>query len=307
MIASVFSKSKPINFIIVFLITALAFFIAHFNFIESPFTFNAISKRLLLLAIGFATLILLNFIVSKNKLTKVNNYEILIFALFMLIMVETTFNSRILLSNFFVLLGLRRILSIRTQTRLNKKLFDAAFWISIAAIFYFWSILFFALIPISLALYTDNKLNHWLIPFTGALTVFIFTISVSLIYYDNYFGVFGNLPEISYDFGNYNSAVYVIGITIFVSYGIWSSLFYAISIREKKKALRPSFKTILFAFLIAFVIVILAPKKNGSEFLFLFAPLSIIVSNYIQIIKDKWFRELFLLLLIILPFILLFL
>lgn len=92
-----------------------------------------------------------------------------------------------------------------------------------------------------------------------------------------------------------------------LSFGLWASLFYIKSLKGKKKAFRPSFKIVLFAVLIAFVIVVLAPNKTGSEFLFLFAPLAIIIANYIETIQEKWFKELFVLTLIGVPFILLFL
>lgn len=305
MIASIFSKSKPINFIIVFVITALAFIIGHYKLVSDPYSIKNIVRTLFLFFIGSMTILILNFIVSKNKLTKDNNYEILLYSLFMLAMIPTTIDKNILFSNFFLILGVRRILSVRSQVQLNKKYFDAAFWISIAALFYFWSILFFALIPISLLLYTDHKLNHWLIPLIGVFTVFVLAVSSSLLFHHSYFGLFKSLPDISYNFSSYNSIANIIAITFFMSYAIWSSVFYSLNIKQKKKALRPSYKIILFAVLISAIIVIISPKKIGSEFLFMFAPLSIIISNYLQIIKDKWFRELFLLLIIIMPFVVL--
>ena len=82
-------------------------------------------------------------------------------------------------------------------------------------------------------------------------------------------------------------------------------VFYLKVIKSKMKKFRPSFKTILVATLIAFTIVIISPQKSGSEFLFLFAPLAIIITNYIETIDEKWFKEIFLLVLIITPVVLL--
>ncbi|WP_345166812.1 DUF6427 family protein [Algibacter aquimarinus] len=305
MITSIFSKSKPINFIIVFFITLLAFVIARIGIDTIEFTGLFILKQLTLFFLCYISILLINFIVSKNSLSKNTNYEILLFSLFLLALSQTTTNVNILFSNFFVLLGLRRIISIRSQTSLDKKLFDAAFWIAIAALFYFWAILFFLLIFVSLLLHTDNKINHWLIPFTGVLTVFVITTSLSVIFNDNFFGFFKNLPEVSFDYSNYNSPKYLIAITVLLSFGCWSSLFYIKSIKQKKKAFRASFNTILVTVLISFVIIVFSPKKDGSEFLFMFAPLSIIISNYIEIIEEKWFKEVFLSVLILMPFVLL--
>lgn len=305
MITSIFSKSKPINFIIVFFIALIAFLTARIGLINEAITISFVFKQLVLFVICYISILLLNFIVSKNNLTKKNNYEILLFSLFVLAIYQTTSDTNILFSNFFVLLGLRRIISLRSQISVKKKLFDAAFWIAIAALFYFWAILFFVLILVSLLLYSENKVNHWIIPFIGVTTVFLITISISIVFNDNFFEIFKSLPEVGYNFNSYNTLQYLVAITMLLSFSIWSSLFYIKSIKQKKKAFRASFNTILFAGIIALVVIILAPKKDGSEFLFAFAPLSIIITNYIEIIEEKWFKEVFLSVLILVPFVLL--
>lgn len=305
MLTSFFNKSKPTNFIIVFVVTILAFVIARKSVIIEGVFVEFLLKQLVLIALALSSILLLNFITSKNSLTHKSNFEVLLYSLFLLSITQTTINSNILIANFFVLLALRRIISLHTQKDVKKKLFDAAFWIGVAALFYFWSILFFALVILSLVLYTDNNLRHWILPFLGMLTVFLITCTVSIILKDNYFEVFNFPPEVSYDFSNYNSAKYLIAITVLLSFGIWSSFFYLRNIKKKKKVYRASFKAIVIAALIGFLIVIQAPNKNGSEFLFLFAPLSIIVASYIEIIQEKWFKEVFLSVLIIMPFVLL--
>lgn len=305
MITSFFNKSRPLYFVLVFFTAILAFVIARISRINEGLTLDFILKQIVLLLIVFGSILLLNFIVNKNSLTNKNNYEILLFSLFLLFITQATSASNVLLSNLFVLLGLRRIISLRSPKNTKKKLFDAAFWIAIATLFYFWSILFFVLIILSLVLYTDNNVRHWIIPFLGLISVFLISNAVSIVLYDSFLGVFYQYPEINYDFSNYNSIQYLIAITVLLSFGIWSSMFYLKNIKKKKKAFRASFKTIIIAAVIGFVIVILAPEKNGSEFLFLFAPLAIIIANYIDVIQEKWFKEIFLGVLILVPFVLL--
>ena len=207
MITSIFSKSKPINFIIVFFITLLAFLVARIALGTVSISAYYLFKQIALFIICYSSILLLNFIVGKNSLSKNTNYEILLYSLFLLAFYNTTVDINILFSNFFVLLGLRRTISIRSQIDVKKKLFDAAFWFAIAALFYFWAILFFALILLTLMLYTDNKINHWIIPFAGVATVFLIAIAVSVLVHDNFFGVFKSLPEVSFDYSNYNRNV----------------------------------------------------------------------------------------------------
>ncbi|NNC49647.1 MAG: hypothetical protein HKO01_03830 [Flaviramulus sp.] len=206
-----------------------------------------------------------------------------------------------------MLLGLRRIISLRSQKEVKKKLLDAAFWITVASLFYFWAILFFALIFISLILYSDNNIRHWIIPITGAITVTVIAFTVSILLNENFFELYNISTEVSFDFSQYNSLKYLVAITTLLSFGIWSSIYYLNNIKKKKKASRSSFKIIIIAALIGFSIIIHAPNKNGSEFLFLYAPLAIIISNYIDIIKEKWFEEIFLAVLVFTPFVILFL
>jgi len=305
MLASIFNKSKPINFVIVFFIMLLAFSVANFKpFIES-LSFESFIKKTTWFFICYFTILVLNFFVVKNSLTKNNHYQILLFSLFFLLFPETTINGDMLLSNIFVLFGLRRLLSLRTQIKIKKKLFDAAVWFAIATLFYFWAVLFIAIIYITLFLYTDNRIKNWIIPFVGLAAIVVVSISASIIFYDNYFEILNISTAISYNYNPYNSPNFLIAITLLFSFGIWSSIFYLKLVQKKKKAFKPSFK-IIFAFLIvAFATVILAPQKNGSEFLFLFAPLSIVMTNYIESIKEKWFKEVFLSMLIVVPLILL--
>lgn len=307
MITSIFKKSKPINFVIVFFITLLAFVAARTKLIIEPINSSYIFQQIGLFFICFVSVLLINFIVTKHGLTKKNSYEVLLFSLFLLAIVQTTANTNILLANFFILLSFRRIISLRSMITPDKKLFDAAFWIAIATLFYFWSILFFIVIYAALLLYSDNKIKHWLIPFVGIATVFIICVSVSIIYNDNFFGIFKSLPEASYDFNHYNTPQFLIALTMLLSFGFWASFFYIRSIKSKKRAFRPAYKLVFLVLIVSLITVFLAPNKDGSEFLFMFAPLAIITTNYIETIQDKWFREIFLLTLIIVPFIILFL
>ena len=305
MITSIFSKSKPINFLIVFFITLLAFIIAKVKLVNEPISTSYVIEQAFVFFICYTSILTLNFIVSKNNLTKKSNYEILLFSLFLASIPQTMLNANIIFANFFVLLALRRLISLRTQISVKKKLFDAAFWIAIASLFYFLAILFFILIFVTLLFYTDNKIKNWIIPFMGLIVVFIIATCYSVVVHDSFFEVFNTLPEISYDFSIYNTIQYIIAVTIILSFGIWSMVFYLKGIKRKRKKFRPSFKTILVAALIAFTIVVISPQKSGSEFLFLFAPLAIIITNYIETITEKWFKEVFLLVLIITPVVLL--
>jgi len=301
MIASIFSKSKPINFLIVFLITFSTFILIKIKMGNGQLNTAYFFKQTLVFFICYGSILVLNFIIGRNSLTQKNSYAILLYTLFLVTFPQIMLNSYIVFANFFVLLALRRIISLRSQTNIKKKLFDASFWIAIASLFYFWAILFFVLILASLILYTENKIKNWIIPFVGLAIVFIITISYSIIVYDTFFEAINTSIDFSLNYSSYNNLQFLIAITIFISFGLWSSVFYVINIKKKKKRFKYAFVTIFIALVVACLITFISPKKDGSEFIFMFAPLAIIIANYIETIEDKWFKELFLLVLIALP------
>ena len=305
MITSIFSKSKPINFLVVFLVVIIAFTVAQLKFSRSNFEIEQLALQAGIFFTCVGTVFLLNFVVSKNSLTKKNNYEILLFSLFLLLIPQTVLDWKIVLSNFFVLLALRRLISLRSQKNSMKKLFDSGFWIAVAALFNFWAILFFLVVLSALVFYSENNIKYWIIPFTGLITVFLLATTYNLLINDDLFWFNRFNYTISFDFSNYNSTHYLIATTMLLSFGIWSSFFYLQNIKSKMKTLKPGFKIVLMAFLVAFIIVIISPYKEGNEFLFLFAPLAIIITNYLETIKEKWFKEVFLATFIVVPILLL--
>jgi hypothetical protein len=283
----------------------LVFVTTKFYYLDEPLTITGFFKQTALFIISLTSVFVLDFLSNKNNLTKKNSYKILIFSLFIALLPETYLNSRILLANLFILLALRRIISLRSNKEIIKKLFDAAFWLSIATLFYFWSVLFFILIVVGIILYRVVNIKNWIIPIVGILTVAIIWSSYMIIMDYDLILYFQNLINFSFDISTLNNKRIVISCTIILSYGIWSLLYFIRYLKAKSKKSRPSFIIIIFMIIISLLVVAVAPDKNGSEFLFLFAPLSIIITNYLETISEKWFKETLLLGLIATPVIIL--
>ena len=301
MITRFFSTSKPVHFVIVILFTFMVFMITRINNLEDSLSFVLILKQFGFYTVVLISIFVLDFLVSKNNLTKRNGYKILLFSLFIAVLPITVQIDNVLISNLFVLLALRRIISLRSNKSVKKKLFDAAFWIGIASLFYFWAILFFILIIAALLFYSITNFKNWMIPFIGLFTVVIIISSYSIIESNNFSKIFNYLDTTNFDFTTYNVLNLIIGITILVSLGLWSLWFYIRNLKFKIQTQRPSHLLIIVAILISVVIIWLAPNKNGSEFIFMFAPLSIIMANYIESIKEQWFAEIFIWILILTP------
>ncbi|GGG36451.1 DUF6427 family protein [Bizionia arctica] len=304
MISSFFSKAKPIHFVVVTLLLLIAFTYTKANHLTQTMDVLLVSKQILLFGVCFFSIFVFDFLSGKNDLTKSNSYKILFFSLFMVMMPQTFLNSKILVANLFILFAFRRIISLRTMKQVNRKVFDAAFWISLATLLCFWASLFYILIFAALLLYAIADVRDWLIPFIGILTVVVISVCVLLITNTDVLGYFSNInTDVSFDFSMLNSPQIVVSSTVILSYFVWAIFFFIINIKSKTKNYKPSYLLIILAALIAITIIIISPQKTGAEFLFLFAPLSIIMANYIEIIPEKWFKEILIWILIIVPLI----
>ena len=305
MITTIFSKSKPINFLIVFCILLLSFFMLGFKFTENLSINYGLGEKIAMFLGAYFSVLILHFIVVKNGLSQQNNIELLVVALFFLAVPQSFVSLKLIVSNVFILLALRRMISVRSKKEIIKKLFDSGFLIGLASVFYFWSILFFPLIIISLLFFSESKAKYYFIPVLGIATLIIILSAISVIFYDNIFSIFPQRIDFSFNYTAYNSFQLIGAITILLSFGLWSSVFYLADIKKKMRSYRPSYKIMFVACMLASAIIIITPNKNGSELLFLFAPLSVIIMNYIETITDNWFKNTFLLLLIVAPIVLL--
>lgn len=301
MISNFFSQSRPIHFVVVSTFLLTVFIASKVYAIREPFSFQLLAEQSFYFAIVLLSLFILDFFASRNSLTKKNSYKLLMFGLFMAMLPETLLHPKTLMANFFVLLALRRIISLRTHKEIKKKLFDAAFWVSIATLLYFWAALYFLLIFSAMFLYSIITIKNWLVPLIGILAVGIIWVSIMLVTHTDFSNYFDQLLVYSFDFTALNSGRIIISSTILISFGAWASFYFVKHLKEKSKSLRPSFKLVIFSSLIALLIIFLSPQKNASEFIFLFAPLSIIMANYLEVTRERWFKEVLIWVLILIP------
>lgn len=291
MISKFFKKATPIHFVIMSLVLFVGFLYAKFR-LHPQISMGFVLKQLALFGVCIVSLFIFNFFTSKNSLTKKNSYNLLFYGLFMVLMFQTFLNTKLVIANLFILLALRRIVSLRTKKQQKKKILDASIWISLATLLFFWSSLFFIVLFVALFLYGINDVKNWIIPFIGVLLVAVITYAILIVFNINFWDYVDRFESgKNFNFSMLNNRQIIIAATIYFSYFIWSLFYYLQNIKNKSKSYRPSYMLILFAAIIALVIIIIAPEKSGAEFIFLIAPLAIIVSNYIELISEKWFRE----------------
>ncbi|MFI8377818.1 DUF6427 family protein [Leeuwenhoekiella sp. NPDC079379] len=307
MLTSFFSVSKPINFAIIVIAVILYFssFYALSDFNE--LTAYSILNQFFILLVYLFSLGVLNFVVKRNTLTRRNTYIVYLFVCFSFAVPATFFNTDIILSGVFVLLALRRIISLKSSNDFNKKIFDAAFWITIASLFFFWSFLFLIVLYFAILFYGRLDYRNWLIPFTGIFAVLIIAITYSL-YSDGALAFALNYVQLpTLDFTAYSSIKLLLPASFLLALYLWCGIYYVSQISDAPQKLKASYFLILISSGIALIIILfLAPLRDGSELYFIFGPLAIISATYIENHKSFWFKEMLLWLALLIPIFLLF-
>jgi len=244
------------------------------------------------LLIVLTSFFLLIFIVTKNNLTHNNSYAELYFCLFVGLIPSSLEINSILISNLFILLSLRRIVSLKTKTNIKKKLLDASMWICLAAVFEPWAILFLALIFMAMVLYSVSQIQNMVIPFCGILIVGILMTCLRLLT-DNVFpNFFKYISEINFDRPSFSDQYLLeapIQFIIFILFGI--VVFLAKGLK-KNRLNRPSFIVLILAIFIGVSIVFLSPSNETGYYLFTFIPTAILLANFSETTKFRWFSEL---------------
>lgn len=291
MIASIFSKTRPFNYIITGIILLFCYVLYSISNQTIIFTVKGVSMLVVELTLLLISCALVNFIALKNTLTKNDNYAILLFVIFILFFPSIFKNKEILIANFFLLLALRRLISLKSMIAPKEKLFDASFWILIAALFHFWSIVYIVLVFVSIILHVSRDFKNWLIPFIAAFTVGILFLCVNLMTDNFLWEHLRNQSYVSFDFTYFENIYQNIAVSVFASISILFFVSQSTSIGSKPLNMQSSYKKIVFSFLLGVLIYGLSANKNNSCLAFSFAPLAIMGANFIESLETKLLKE----------------
>ena len=292
MIANFFNKSTPITTFSIFILLLLVILVATFSLPTVDFTLLFFFERLGVLILLLLTLFLVQFITKKNGLIKDNAFDLFLMVVLIAMFPKVTTDYTLIVSHFILLLAFRRIYSLRTIKNPKEKLFDSSFYIGIATLIYPWCIFYIILPYIAIVNFNKRTIRNVIIPLVGLITPFIIygTYLILIDGFENF-----NLDfTYSFLYTNYNSPQLLIPLALLLGFLIWVLIPTTIKIITFKSELKNSWYVILAHLILSILIVVLSPIKDGSEFLYLFFPLAIIFTNYLQIIKEKWFKEVFL-------------
>ena len=297
MITSFFRTSKPLHYLI-FLVLFFAIFVFqsfyNHNINQSPISYLTLFGVFFLFLVTFFVYV---FIITKNDLTQKNSFAALYLCLFIGIIPQFFLTPIVMLSNLFVLLGLRRIFSLKKNLNTKKKLFDAGFWIALATIFYPWAILYFVPLFVAILMITSDYFKNTFAVFFGALSVSL-TAFLYIFFLNKDFDIWlKQMPQINLDLSIYYDLITFFPLAILLISSLWgiSSLFNKMVFKTSKS--RFVYFILFSALVIGLIIPLVSENKSMADFIFLVFPLAIVMANNTEQTHSQWLPSVFILLL----------
>lgn len=278
MIASIFNKSKPINIVLAGLIVLISFFTKQIVSLE-VIDMQTVGKLLFATGLVIFTIFAVDFITKKNALSDQNSFIILLYVLLFGFFDSALENIDLLVSNAFVLLGLRKIISLKSELNTTKKIFDAALWIGIASLFYVPSIIYLLVLYIGILMYASNYYKNYLVPFVSLFVIFVIYSTYQLYFY----GQVSFFEKLTFNtincFDTLKNKVICILFTVLIT----ASLFLMPTrFREKTKKNRSTYLLVLIILLIGVLLLFLSNSSSVSILVFLYFPLACLLSLILE-------------------------
>jgi len=279
MITAIFSKSKPINLVLASLMLVFGSLLVQFQAIET-LSVSAFLYKSGLVLLAVLSALVVDFIVKKNALSGQNSFVVFFFALFFFYFWGSNSDFRLILANLFILLALRKIISLKSQLATTKKIFDAALWICIASLFHFWSILFLLVLYLGIVIYSSNYYKNWLVPLVSAFVVFMIVSGYELIVNNRFFNFTSVIVSVDYSLLNtcYN---WIIGV-FFTIILLVSLIFLPSRIRMKLQKNKLSYLILIVTLITALVLFLISPNKSSAMLVFLYFPLASLFTSFFE-------------------------
>ena len=298
MITSVFRKSTPLNFSLVVFLILVFFFVYQFHDSSGATTLLLLAEKFGILAVLLGSIFMTNFISRKNGLSKDSAYTILFYFLLLLFFPSVLDNVNLVLANFFILLAFRRLISLQSLKASKEKIFDASFWIIVASLFQFWSILYLVLVFISIIFHVSRDYRNWFLPFIAFFAVATLFLLTSLLFQFSILDYLDRAVRVSFEINYFKNNYENGALSIYATAALFFVTSMLLSLSNRPQVLHTSFKKVVASFFIGVVIFVVSANKSNDLLIFTIAPLAILATSHIEIPQIKLKQEMVLFVLI---------
>ncbi|MFD1603236.1 DUF6427 family protein [Flavobacterium artemisiae] len=291
MITSVFKKSTPLNYSLVVILILVFFFMFQIKDPTWATSYFLAFQKVSLLCFVLASFFMINFIVKKNGLSKDNGYAIFFYLLFLLFFPTIFNNANVIYANFFILLALRRLISLQSLKASKEKIFDASFWIFVASLFQFWCVLFVILVFISIIFHVSRDYRNWVLPFVALLGVAIIFLMISLMFHIDFIAFFQERAVIDFRIDYFKNNYENGALSIYTAVALFFVTSMLMTLSNRPQIVHTSYKKTVACFFIAAFVFIVSPNKSNDLLLFSIAPLTIMATSHVEYMQQKLNNE----------------
>ncbi|MFC2109074.1 DUF6427 family protein [Bacteroidota bacterium] len=289
MLANFFEKTKPLNSIVLGGLFCLIYFIIVLSSENLGVTVFFILKLFGFLLLHFLFLLLSGQNFIKFGVTKNNLY-----APFIMILSYGMFPNALQmdLSAFVILLIVLfygRITSFINKDNLVGKIFDSSLVLGLAIPFFNLAIFYALVLFVAVIIFSNHAIRKFIISFVGFVVPSLFFFAYCFVtdtmsfFYEQY--QFILIPSYELFEGSQVSLV-VLGSLLLVS--LFTNFVRIIAISNHY---RLHYIITLTMLVVGVLILCLNPVKSDSLFLFLFIPISLMVSQFVESISKIWLKE----------------
>lgn len=302
MIQNIFGKTKPINFIIVLTFLFFFYWFVQIFMYDNAYDMGQILFQVIVLAALMSSFFIVNFIVKRNKMTGVNSFAILFYVLLMVVFPETVADNYAIGCSFFMLLALRRLISMRSMKNMKLKIFDATLWTMVASLCYDWAVLYLFLIVIAIYIYEPKNIRNWMVPFAGIFVFFMIAYSLSILggntdfLWEHYRFEYNLESSRFMDLAkSAKRVIYIILISI-------TGLFSFLKLSKVGVGKIVTLRLLALSFAIGLILEVLLSGSEAHPLMLTFFPAVVFLTNYVESIKKANIKEIVLMVSILVPF-----
>jgi hypothetical protein len=292
MLANFFEKTKPINSLLVGLLFCAGFFLYAFRIHSLE-----ISPKIFFIWGGyffssFFFLLLSGFVSFQKKAVEQSLFIPLFVVLLFGMFPQVYQPNGILFLVFVLMLCYRKMTSLDQKGGELSKLFDSGLLMGVALVFCNWTLLYLVVLYSAIFLFGKVSFRNLLAPLFGLLLPSFFFFSYCFLFdqLEYFFAQF--LFEFSVDFDFYSSQKLWTPLKICLFLSLFSVIFNFRKIIVISDKFRLNYVLVLVAFVMGLGIIALTPHKNGTEFLFVLLPTSILIAQLVESISKIWLRDL---------------
>jgi hypothetical protein len=173
----------------------------------------------------------------------------------------------------------------------KEKIFDASFWIFVAALFNFWSILFLILVFVSIVFHVAGDYRNWFLPFIAFLSILILIVFIQLV---SGYPLVSNILDnayVSLNFDYFENKMQSFSVVFFLLLSIFLIIPSFASYGKRPSQVQNSLKKVILAWIIGFVIYLISPDKTNAFMIYSIFPMAVFASSYMEYAKQDWFKE----------------